>query len=75
MVRDPLPHALRVQVPVERRPTVQVIVFGLRGEQGCVEGARLFRESFDSISGVEAGVAATGGGGEEDELPAGVVGV
>ncbi|WVZ19900.1 hypothetical protein V8G54_007222 [Vigna mungo] len=75
MVRDPLPHALRVQVPVERGTAVQVIVLRLRREQRSVECAGLFRESFYGVGDVEAGVAAAGGRGGEDELPSGVVSI
>ncbi|KAG4958340.1 hypothetical protein JHK85_035766 [Glycine max] len=50
---------------------IQVIVFGLRGKQGCVNGIRLFCESFDSTDGVEASITTTKVGGEEDELPIG----
>ncbi|KHM99302.1 hypothetical protein glysoja_050033 [Glycine soja] len=55
---------------------IQVIVFGLRGKQGCVNRrTRLFHESFNFISGVEVGIDTTRGGGEEDKFPTGVVGV
>ncbi|PON83820.1 hypothetical protein TorRG33x02_203710 [Trema orientale] len=63
MVSQPLPHPLGAQAPVQRRPTVQIVVLRLGAENGGVQASGGLRQSLNPVGEVEVPVTGAGGGG------------
>nr|GMD03265.1 hypothetical protein TorRG33x02_203710 [Ipomoea batatas] len=74
VVRQPFPDSLRIQIPVQRRAAVEVIVFGRRLERFSEIGEirRGFHDGLEGVGGVEVSVAAAVGGCVDQELAAAV---
>ncbi|KAL0352626.1 UNVERIFIED_CONTAM: hypothetical protein Sangu_0843900 [Sesamum angustifolium] len=70
VICQPLSHSLRTQVPIQRRPTIQIIVLGarceLRREIGKILGG--FVQGQNGVGDVESAVTSAIGRGAEEKL-------
>ena len=75
MVGQPLSHPLGAQVPIQRRPTVEIVVFGAGCEKGSVHSSGTFCQHLNGVGEVEVAVSAAGSGGIKEQFSTLVVSI